>query len=74
MKLFDTFITEENKKYIGVIHLDNEISIMGSKSMPFFSLTGFQVGPGLVYLFLKSFAKHETVRNRSLFRRVSIAS
>ena len=54
MNLLNSFITEENKKYIGVIHLDNHISVLGSKSTPFFCLTGFQVGPGLVYLFLKS--------------------
>jgi cholesterol 7-dehydrogenase len=60
MKLLDTYLTEENKKYIGVMHLDNQISILGTKSFSFFSLTGFQVGPGLVYLFLKS-AFFETV-------------
>lgn len=38
---------------MGVIYLDNQISIFGSKSFDFFSLTGFQLGPGLVYLFLK---------------------
>lgn len=52
--LLDRYITEENKKYIGVIHLDNQISVLGSKPFAFFSLTGFQVGSGLVYLFLKS--------------------
>jgi cholesterol 7-dehydrogenase len=53
-KVLDNFLTEENKKYIGVIHLDNQMSIFGSPKIHFFSLTGFQVGPGLVYLFLKS--------------------
>jgi cholesterol 7-dehydrogenase len=53
-RVLDTFITEENKKYIGVIHLDNQISVLGSPNIHFFCLTGFQVGPGLVYLFLKS--------------------
>jgi cholesterol 7-dehydrogenase len=52
--LLDTYITEVNKKFMGVVHLDNQISILGSRSFPFFSLTGFQLGPGLVYLFIKS--------------------
>jgi cholesterol 7-dehydrogenase len=54
-KLLDQFLTEENKKYIGVIHLENAIKILGiPKYFKFFFLTGFQVGPGLVYLFIKS--------------------
>jgi cholesterol 7-dehydrogenase len=53
-RLLDQFVTEENKKYIGVIHLDNEISILNLPiKLNFFFLTGFQVGPGLVYLFIK---------------------
>jgi len=55
MKLMNTFLNEKNKKYIGVISLKNEISIMNfNNKIHFFTLTGFQVGPGLVYLFLKS--------------------
>ena len=54
MKLIDRYVTEENKKYIGVINLDNEISILNLPlKLNFFFLTGFQVGPGLVYLFIK---------------------
>jgi cholesterol 7-dehydrogenase len=53
--LLDSFLNEHNKKYIGVISLKNEISVLNIvKNMHFFTLTGFQVGPGLVYLFLKS--------------------
>jgi cholesterol 7-dehydrogenase len=53
MKLLDRYITEENKKYIGVIHLDNQVKLFNmDKGMHFFTLTGFQVGPGLVYLFI----------------------
>jgi len=53
MDLIDRFITEKNKNYIGVIALENSIQITGvPKQFNFFSLTGFQVGPGLVYLFL----------------------
>jgi cholesterol 7-dehydrogenase len=54
IKILNRFLTEENKKYIGIIHLDNKISILGSPLIPFFSLTAFQVGPGVVYLFIKS--------------------
>jgi cholesterol 7-dehydrogenase len=54
MKLLNKYLTEENKSHIGVIDLDNQISILGSTNLHFFCLTGFQVGPGLVYLFLKS--------------------
>ena len=55
MKLFDKYVNEGNKDYIGVVTLDNNISILGCKEFSFFSLTAFQVGPGLVYLFLKGF-------------------
>jgi cholesterol 7-dehydrogenase len=52
-RLLDKYINEENKQYIGVIHLSNQVKILNSdKGIYFFTLTGFQVGPGLVYLFL----------------------
>jgi cholesterol 7-dehydrogenase len=52
-KLLDRYINDKNKSYLGVIHLDNQIKIFNvSKPMDFFTLTGFQVGPGIVYLFL----------------------
>lgn len=55
MDLFEMFINEKNKNYIGVITLENSIQITGvPKQYGFFSLTGFQVGPGIVYLFIKS--------------------
>ena len=61
MGLVDKYINEKNKKYIGVIHLENQVTILNiPKEINFFLLTGFQVGPGLVYLFIKS-AFFETV-------------
>lgn len=55
MDLVDRFINEKNKHYIGVITLENSIEIIGvPKQFGFFSLTGFQVGPGIVYLFIES--------------------
>lgn len=51
----DKYLTEKNKDHIGVISLENSIEILGfPKQFKFFALTGFQVGPGLVYLFLKT--------------------
>lgn len=47
------YITEANKNYLNVISLDCYMNILGFKFF-FFNATGFQVGPGLVYLFLKS--------------------
>ena len=47
------YITETNKNYLNVISLDCYMNILGFKFF-FFNATGFQVGPGLVYLFLKS--------------------
>jgi nitrite reductase/ring-hydroxylating ferredoxin subunit len=55
MDLIDMFINDKNKNYIGIITLENSIQIIGiPKQFEFFSLTGFQVGPGIVYLFLNS--------------------
>lgn len=47
------YITETNKSYLNVISLDCYVNILGFKFF-FFNATGFQVGPALVYLFLKS--------------------
>jgi len=52
-KLLKRYITEENKNYVNVISLDCYVNILGFKFF-FFNATGFQVGPALVYLFLKS--------------------
>jgi len=54
MKLLNRYLTNENKKYINVIYLDCYIKIFNYKFF-LFNLTGFQVGPALVYLFLKSY-------------------
>lgn len=51
-RLLKKHITEENKKYLNVIYLDCYLIIFGFKFF-LFGLTGFQVGPSLVYLFLK---------------------
>lgn len=53
MKILNRYITEENKNYLNIISLDAYIKIFNYKFF-FFNGTGFQVGPGLVYLFLKS--------------------
>lgn len=52
-RILREFITETNKNYVNVISLDCYIKIFSFKFF-FFNATGFQVGPGLVYLFLKS--------------------
>lgn len=52
-KIIKTYINEENKKYINVINLNCYLWIFKWKFY-FFNATGFQVGPALVYLFLKS--------------------
>ncbi len=53
MEKLDRFLNDKNKEYIGVLTLDNYLSVLGSKETFFFSLVAFQVGPGLVYLFMK---------------------
>jgi cholesterol 7-dehydrogenase len=53
MDILKKYINEENKKYTNVISLDCYIKIFRWKFF-FFNATGFQLGPGLVYLFLKS--------------------
>lgn len=52
--LLDKYLNDKNKKYIGCLSLDNYINIPGSGNMFFFNASAFQVGPGLVYLFLWS--------------------
>lgn len=49
----DRFLNDKNKDYIGVLTLDNYLSFFGFKETYFFSLIAFQVGPGIVYLFMK---------------------
>ena len=53
MKLLNKYITEENKPYVNVISLDCYLKIFKWRVF-MFNATGFQVGPALVYLFLKS--------------------
>jgi cholesterol 7-dehydrogenase len=52
MKKLKEFLTEENKPYINVISLCSYVKILNWKFFAF-NATGFQVGPALVYLFLK---------------------
>ncbi|CAG9311093.1 unnamed protein product [Blepharisma stoltei] len=53
-QLMDRFLTEQNAKYIGVLSLDSYMILPGCSEIFFFNATAFQVGSGLVYLFLKS--------------------
>ena len=53
MRLLKRYINDDNKKYLNIISLDCHIKIFGWKFFAF-NLTGFQVGPALVYLFIKS--------------------
>lgn len=54
LKLLDRMITQENKKYLNIIYLDCHIKFFNKYRYFLFNLTGFQVGPALVYLFLYS--------------------
>lgn len=51
--LFKKTITEENKAYLSCLGLENTLCIFGWE-IKFFALSGFQLGPGLVYLVLDS--------------------
>jgi len=53
-KLFDKYLTKENSKNIGVMYLDMSMKFLNFEPIFFFNATVFQVGPGLVYLFLVS--------------------
>jgi hypothetical protein len=63
-KLHKKYITEENKKFINVISLDCYVRVFGFQFFAF-NVTGFQLGPALVYLFLKSYI-FETVLAQSV--------
>lgn len=70
MKLLNRFLNDDNKKDIGIMTLDNYMVLPGMKPKFFFNATVFQVGPGLVYLFLISplyetvFFQHTTSKDR----------
>ena len=53
-RLFDKYLSKENASGIGVMNLDNYVQVLNWKPIFFFNATIFQVGPGLVYLFLVS--------------------
>ena len=56
-ELIRKYINPQNKDKIGIVTLDNKVSLFNKTPyFDFFGLIGFQVGPGLVYLFMKSFA------------------
>lgn len=53
--LITKFVNKNNESDIGIVLLENEIQLFGcGPKIFFFGLIGFQLGPGLVYLFLKS--------------------
>lgn len=54
MDLFDRFLTEENRRYVNVMSLDCSLSFFGKHNLFLFNITGFQIGPSIVYLFLWS--------------------
>jgi len=52
--LFNTFVTEKNKKYVGFYILDSYLSFFNSeKHYHLLCATGIQIGGGLSYLFIK---------------------
>jgi hypothetical protein len=53
--LLDKYIDEKNKKYIGVFSIEIRLNILKViKGLHFFTITGFQLGSGIVYIFFKS--------------------
>ncbi|OMJ66835.1 hypothetical protein SteCoe_36177 [Stentor coeruleus] len=69
-KLFDKYLNKNNAGNIGVMSLDMNSIIAGLAPKFFFNATVFQVGPGLVYLFLISpyyealFFQHTTSKEK----------
>jgi hypothetical protein len=53
-KLYDKYLNPGNSKYMGIMYLDMYMKVLNFKPIFFFNATVFQVGPGLVYLFLIS--------------------
>ncbi len=53
MKLLNKYITEENKPFVNVIGLDCYMQVFRWRFFCF-NVTGLQVGPAMVYLFIKS--------------------
>ena len=53
-KLINKYITPENRKYIGVMYLNLKVVLPFCKPIFMFNGTIFQLGPGVVYLFLIS--------------------
>jgi cholesterol 7-dehydrogenase len=52
--LIQKYITDENKQYVNVISLSCYLIFFEKHKLFLFNGTGFQVGPGIVYLILKS--------------------
>jgi cholesterol 7-desaturase len=63
-KLFKRYLNDDNKHFINVISLDCYIHVFKLRFFAF-NVTGFQLGPALVYLFLKSYI-FETVLAQSV--------
>jgi cholesterol 7-dehydrogenase len=69
-RLLKRYLNDDNKKDIGIMTLDNYMVLPGCAPKFFFNATVFQVGPGLVYLFLISpfyeavFFQHTTTKDR----------
>lgn len=53
-KLIESYVTESNKNYVNIIDLDCYMILFKKYKVFLFNGTGFQLGPGMVYMFLKS--------------------
>ncbi|CAF1385201.1 unnamed protein product [Rotaria sordida] len=54
MHLFDRFLNEDNLHYINTMSLDCSLNLFNKYEIFLFNITGFQIGPSMVYLFLWS--------------------
>ncbi len=54
MNLIRKYVDEANKPYINVIDLNCYMILFNKYKIFLFNGTGFQLGPGMVYMFLKS--------------------
>ena len=54
MNLFDKYLTDENRRYVNIIYLDCSLRFFSKYELFLFNITGFQIGPSTVYLFLWS--------------------
>ena len=54
MHLFDTYLTDENLRYVNVMSLNCSVRFFDRYDLFLFNTTGFQLGPSVVYLFIWS--------------------